>query len=1078
MRDAHQFSCHLIKLLQEFAFIKELNPHVQSKIGEIVTHTSRNEGDVLFCQDELPDCCYIVLVGEVWVWQRKRAHMDTPEVPALKEGNPSVRRHAEVILSMVNEDLVEAQITGKPKRLSVFTEKAFTRTGSANRKKTEKVGLARRKSLSGHEEGEAANTDEWAHVATLGSGMMLGEVGLLEDQPRNASVKCNADTELLVIKKIDFDRVLKMAMNRLRFQKLAGPMRQFLKEFDFFKKLDNDVQMQLPEILRYVHYKEGALVFLEGDKPENMFVILTGEVRCHVKAAEGGGSISAPRAGRALRMKTAAVLERLHEHEAYRHTSCWVEDDVDIPLLGPQVAVFGPGQTFGEQALMEDRPRNASMTCRTDCEFLCVSKDDFTTLLARKMQEANLALPSLITPLIPKIPFFQALGKRTQDAIGYTMSCMSAVQGKVLYWEGDAADNLYFILGGQVAVWWKAADHDFYSKKPEIETGSKDLVADCDEVMDVILDRENAACVSVYPVVLHAMAMRKQQELQTQAEEKVCAVLGSQERIFGQGCLFGEAYGETCRPRSMTCLEPCRLLVLSRIDYDRVVKEEMLRVKVRQLATAVRRLLKEFDLFKDLEAPVQENLSEIVRYFPVQAGKVIFEQGDAPDLCYIILSGEVTVWTAKVVESRHHVHDLTLVAGEEKIEEYKKDGEYFVRPPLTFAGLLAREKSTGLGNMLSAAAKEVEANMPDAARGRSKDRNKRLSLKSTALPLFASLEDVILQATNNAVATLGPGTIFGELALMNDDPRNATVSCYNNCEFLVMEKKHFDAILKAHIVMARDNKFKFLRDIVPGVRNLSSEAIDKLLYHFAKESVPRNHFFLEQGEIMDGSIYFIWQGSVESYHRDPETGGLVRCGIMLEGSILAAVPQSTRAPISIVATSSPCQVLHVKPENRKHFPDCVIRSLREVLDNTISRRSAQCLPLSPMGSVFSTQSPGSLLRPGSKAEQEQRKKQFPHSRTGKVPRPLSGKIPPILQSSRPGGHLPRASPFSKLGGHKVLGQVASLPSFNGLFRREVTEVDYEAFELDPGETIAIRARKPRRRERKHLTESTSLPALK
>jgi len=54
----------------------------------------------------------------------------------------------------------------------------------------------------------------------------------------------------------------------------------------------------------------------------------------------------------------------------------------------------------------------------------------------------------------------------------------------------------------------------------------------------------------------------------------------------------------------------------------------------------------------------------------------------------------------------------------------------------------------------------------------------------------------------------------------------------------------------------------------------------------------------------------------------------------------------------------------------------------------------------------------------------------------------------------------------------------SLPSFAGLFQREITEVDYEAFCLEPGETIAITAKKPKRRKQKSMMESSSLPALK
>lgn len=184
-------------------------------------------------------------------------------------------------------------------------------------------------------------------------------------------------------------------------------------------------------------------------------------------------------------------------------------------------------------------------------------------------------------------------------------------------------------------------------------------------------------------------------------------------------------------------------------------------------------------------------------------------------------------------------------------------------------------------------------------------------------------------------------------------------------------------------------------------------------------------------------------------------------GIMLQGSLFAALPQSTQSTFTIVSKSSPCEVLHVKPENRKHLPDAVLRSLRVVVEQQLERRSTQSLPLSPLGSVFPRAQTAF-----------QTKKQLTTSRSGKVPRPLSGKIPPIAARSSSGFDSPM------LRRPRTGSMHCSLPSFAGLFQREITEVDYEAFCLEPGETIAITAKRPKRRKQNHMVESSSLPALK
>jgi len=328
----------------------------------------------------------------------------------------------------------------------------------------------------------------------------------------------------------------------------------------------------------------------------------------------------------------------------------------------------------------------------------------------------------------------------------------------------------------------------------------------------------------------------------------------------------------------------------------------------------------------------------------------------------------------------------------------------------------------------------------------------RPSSKDAASDAF--MDDSLIQASDTAVAALGPGSVFGELALVNGDPRNATISCWTDCEFLIIEKADFDGVVKAAMKREKDKKVKFLRSAVPGMRDLPQETVDRVSYYFTKMAVPRNHFFFEQGQELNGSIYFIWQGSVESYQYDPD-GGFARRANMLTGSVFAAVPQGTPAFCSVVSTSSPCEVLHVNSEDRLHLPDVVIRKLREVLDQTVSRRSNQCLPLSPMGGILST-----ALKP-------QVRGQLLRTRIGKVPRPLAGKFPPI--------HIRANATVSAQ--HKVSPMRVTLPSFTGLFEAKSKEVDYEVFELNPGETIAARGRKPKKRTPRAMRESLSLPAL-
>jgi len=259
-----------------------------------------------------------------------------------------------------------------------------------------------------------------------------------------------------------------------------------------------------------------------------------------------------------------------------------------------------------------------------------------------------------------------------------------------------------------------------------------------------------------------------------------------------------------------------------------------------------------------------------------------------------------------------------------------------------------------------------------------------------------------------------------------------------------------------------------MRSFVPGSRKLSQEALERIMYYFVKEAFPRNHSFFEQGEVMDGSVYFIWQGSVETYSRDLHTGGFMRMGILMPGSLFAGVPQGGIAQFSAVAMSADCEVLRVKPESKRHLPDCIVGGLRDVLEATVTRRTTECTPLSPMGSAFGPR-PMTIHGSSTLSPIRHRESKLQPPRNEKVPRPLSGRMPGAgyRHSFRP----------NTVGGS--LRKTCSLPCFSGLFQRVVTEVDYEAFNLEPGETLAMTAKKPRRREKRgQLEDALSSPESK
>lgn len=55
---------------------------------------------------------------------------------------------------------------------------------------------------------------------------------------------------------------------------------------------------------------------------------------------------------------------------------------------------------------------------------------------------------------------------------------------------------------------------------------------------------------------------------------------------------------------------------------------------------------------------------------------------------------------------------------------------------------------------------------------------------------------VTVRRNGKKVATLGPGTVVGELSLLDHGPRTATVVCDTDCKLLLLDQRHFMSVLE------------------------------------------------------------------------------------------------------------------------------------------------------------------------------------------------------------------------------------------------------------------------------------------
>ena len=87
--------------------------------------------------------------------------------------------------------------------------------------------------------------------------------------------------------------------------------------------------------LAQVHYKEGDVIFEQGDKAHNFYFISSGEVE---------------------------VVAKVGAHEA-------------------RLGTLAEGEYFGEQAMLSEARRNATVRCLTPVTLITLGKDDFQALM-------------------------------------------------------------------------------------------------------------------------------------------------------------------------------------------------------------------------------------------------------------------------------------------------------------------------------------------------------------------------------------------------------------------------------------------------------------------------------------------------------------------------------------------------------------------------------------------------------------------------------------------------------------------------------------------------------------------------
>ncbi len=186
-------------------------------------------------------------------------------------------------------------------------------------------------------------------LARLGPGDGFGEMALLLGGRRRATVRAASDTWLYALDRPDLSRVvaqhrgLSAVLERVMAVRAIGAS---LGTASPFATLSPEHLQWLAARVTIQRVQDGEAVFQKGEPGNAMYVVRTGSV---------------------------AVLD----------------PDPPAGASSDPLAVLGPGDAFGEQALLTGEPRSATISAREPTELLRVERADFLHVLQEDHQRAN-----------------------------------------------------------------------------------------------------------------------------------------------------------------------------------------------------------------------------------------------------------------------------------------------------------------------------------------------------------------------------------------------------------------------------------------------------------------------------------------------------------------------------------------------------------------------------------------------------------------------------------------------------------------------------------------------------------------
>ncbi|KAK7791456.1 hypothetical protein R5R35_001379 [Gryllus longicercus] len=128
------------------------------------------------------------------------------------------------------------------------------------------------------EEGRVEVSRESKYLSTLAPGKVFGELAILYNCKRTATIKAATDCKLWAIERQCFQTIM-MRTGLIR----QAEYTDFLKSVPIFKNLPEDTLTKISDVLEETFYNEGDYIIRQGARGDTFFIISKGKVKVTIK---------------------------------------------------------------------------------------------------------------------------------------------------------------------------------------------------------------------------------------------------------------------------------------------------------------------------------------------------------------------------------------------------------------------------------------------------------------------------------------------------------------------------------------------------------------------------------------------------------------------------------------------------------------------------------------------------------------------------------------------------------------------------------------------------------------------------